>query len=469
MDETISKQLIPMFSKKSFTIIAITAIVSFVIYHYLPYETNVKKALCLLFFIAVMWLSEAIHITITALLIPVLAIIIGVGSVDKNGVFTALNIKKALAGFSDPMIYVFFGGFALATALHTQRLDKKIAMKIISLSKNNLKIATFAIFVITAFLSMWISNTATVAMMLPLALGIIRSLNKNDQETFVFILLGIAYSASIGGLGTIVGSPPNAIVSVALGYSFFDWMKVGIPFLLIFFPGMVVILYVCLRPNLNQKVKVDIEEIEWNKSRIITACLFVIIALMWIFSKQLSQISGIKISDALVAIIAAICVVVLGLTSWDEVSKNTEWGVLLLFGGGITLSTILKDSGASLVLGNEIARIFQGAPILLVIFMISLFVTTLTEFTSNTASAALLVPVFAAVSQPLGIPKEVLSIIIGIGASCAFIMPVATPPNAIVFGTGFVKQKYMLKCGALLSIFCSISLTLVSYFYFLKF
>ena len=184
------------------------------------YIHNVNKGLALLLFVAIMWFSEAVHITITALMIPVLAIVLGIGKfVASNDAmkFEPFKLSDALSGFANPTIYTFFGGFALASALHVQKLDKKIAIWIISLSRSNLLVASVGICLVTMALSMWISNTATAAMMLPLAVGILSQLDREkDRGTFVFILLGIAYSASIGGLGTIVGSPPNGIAAQEL-------------------------------------------------------------------------------------------------------------------------------------------------------------------------------------------------------------------------------------------------------------
>ena len=200
----------------------------------MPFEPGPKKGLALLLFIGILWLTEAVHITITALMVPLGALLLGI-----PGVTTA----SALAAFADPIIFLFFGGFALATALHAQKLDRKIAFWLMSLAGSHLGLAALLLFAVTAVLSMWISNTATAAMMLPLALGMMSHLDqKQERGTFVFILLGIAYSASIGGLGTLVGSPPNAIAARALDMDFADWMKVGLPLMLILMPLMVLTL-----------------------------------------------------------------------------------------------------------------------------------------------------------------------------------------------------------------------------------
>lgn len=453
---------------RGIAVLFIAAIIGYLLYKILPYADNTNKGLGLLAFIAILWLTEAVHITVTALLVPVLAVILGITMKDaKTGTETALTIKQALAPFADPTIYVFFGGFALATALHVQKLDRKIAMWLISLSGSHLGFSTLMIFAVTALLSMWISNTATAAMMLPLALGIMTHLDKNeDRGTFVFILLGIAYSASIGGLGTLVGSPPNLIAAQALDMDFAQWMKIGLPMMLVLWPLMLLVLYLVLRPNLNRKIHLETEHVPWNTTRIMTMTLFACTALAWIFTAKLKS-WGLPVSDSWIALTAAVLVVILGLASWHEVAENTEWGVLLLFGGGLTLSAILQGSGAALALGNEVASVFGNAPHIVIIAVVAAFIVFLTEFTSNTASAALLVPVFATIAAQIGIPKEVLVIVIGIGASCAFMMPVATPPNALVFGTGLIRQREMIKTGFILSLGCIVILTLYTYFFLL--
>ena len=382
----------PITSFRGLLIAIIAAIISAVLYQILPYDANVNKGLTILVFVAIMWFTEAVHITVTALIVPLFAILFKIPD---------MGTKEALAGFSDPIIYVFFGGFALATALHMQKIDRKIAIWLISLSRGNTFVAVHLLFAATAFLSMWISNTATAAMML--------------------VLL----------------------------------------------PLMLVSLFVILKPNFSQRVEVADEEIPWTLHRVIAMLIFAAAAVAWIFGSQLKKEFGIDSPDAFVALSAAVAVVIFGVVRWREVARNTDWGVLLLFGGGIALSKLLQKSGASAALGHEMASAFVLAHPFVVILAVSTFIIFLTEFTSNTASAALLVPVFASVAEKMGMPKEVMVLIIGIGASCAFMLPVATPPNAIVFGTGLVTQKDMLKAGMLLNILCIAAVSLWAYFFLL--
>ncbi|MDR1877217.1 MAG: DASS family sodium-coupled anion symporter [Flavobacteriaceae bacterium] len=442
---------------KGIIITIIATVTALIFWKILPYEDTVNKGLAVLVFVAILWFTEAVHITITALMIPILGVATGLPD------FTA---KKALSSFADPIIFLFFGGFALATALHAQKLDKKIATWIISLSGSNLGIATLGIFSVTAFLSMWVSNTATAAMMLPLALGLMSHLDiKKERNTFVFILLGIAYSASVGGMGTLVGSPPNAIAAKYLNIDFTDWIKYGLPIVIVLMPILLGAMFLILRPKLNVKVRIQTEDIPWTTTRILTLVVFIVTAFAWILGNTIEEKFGISNPDTFVALCAAIMVVFLGLSSWKQVSDNTDWGVLFLFGGGITLSVLLKDSGASLALGQQVAQTFGNDHPFLVIFMIAFFIIFWTEFTSNTASAALLVPVVASIASQMGLPEELLVLIIGIGASCAFMLPVATPPNAIVFGTGLIKQKEMVRIGIILNIISIIIISIWGYFF----
>ena len=277
---------------------------------------------------------------------------------------------------------------------------------------------------------------------------------EKERKTFVFVLLGIAYCASIGGLGTIVGSPPNAIAAKALNLDFVGWMKMGLPMMLLILPLMLLSLYIILRPNLSERVEVKEEHIPWTLHRVLAMLIFLCAVVAWILGDKIKTVFGITNPDTVVALAAAVAVVVFGVTRWKEIARNTDWGVLLLFGGGIALSTLLQKSGASLALGQQLATAFVLAHPLIVILAVAAFIIFLTEFTSNTASAALLVPIFASIATQMGLPKEVLVFVIGIGASCAFMLPVATPPNAIVFGTGLIKQREMMRVGILLNILC---------------
>lgn len=451
---------------KNGIIFILDIVLFFVLLKVLPYEPKANAGLALLAFVAVLWLTEALHVTVTALLVPLLAIALDL-----------VSTKQALVAFADPTIFLFFGGFSLATALHIQKLDKMIANKIMALARGNLFIAIIYLFLITAFLSMWMSNTATAAMMLPLAMGILSQLDREkEHNTYVFVLLGIAYSASIGGMGTLVGSPPNAIVASNLHLTFADWLWYGLPIMIILLPIMIGTLYIIFKPKLHLNFEQSFENIEMNSVRVLTLVIFVVIALTWVFSGQINPlISGllglqknITSFDSVVALLAAIVICSTGIASWKQIQESTDWGVLMLFGGGLTLSAVLKDSGASKILADSIVFMIEGQHFYLIGLLVAAFIIFLTEFTSNTASAALLVPIFISIAQSLGMPEIGLALIIGIGASCAFMLPVATPPNAIVFGSGQVKQSEMVKAGFVLNLVCIVVIATVGYMFWLN-
>jgi len=427
-----------------------------ILFNTLPFEPQVVTGLSILVFVAILWLTEAIHVSITALLIPLLAVFLGV-----------FNTQAALNNFSNSIIFLFLGGFALAAALHKQKLDQAIADKVLLLARGKMSVAVFMLFGVSASLSMWISNTATAAMMLPLVLGVMTKLDaQKNHNTFLFVLLGIAYSASIGGIATLVGSPPNAIAAAEVGLSFTEWMKFGVPISLVLMPIAILVLYTMTKPDLSHTFDLDHKPVEWTNGKMITLAIFLLTVTLWIFSKPINaMLGGFAKFDTLVAIGAILLLGASRAVEWKDIEKTTDWGVLILFGGGICLSNVLKTTGTSVFLAHSLSGFLEQAGIILTIFAVVSFVVFLTEFASNTASAALLVPVFATIAEALGISPVILSILIAVAASCAFMLPVATPPNAIVFGTGHIKQKEMMRIGFVLNIACITVLTLFAWLF----
>lgn len=447
--------------RKAF-IIGLSILIALLLNYLLPYEDKVNKGLALLVFVAILWLTEIVHITVTALLIPILAILLGLE-----------QTKPALQAFANPTIFLFFGGFVIATALSVQKLDQYIANRVISLARGNFVVAILLLFSVTSLFSMGISNTATAAMIIPLAIGMLKNVDyQTNRNTYVFVILGVAYSASVGGMGSLVGSPPNAIVASQLHLTFSDWLKYGIPVMMGLMPLMLLAMYIVLKPNFKIKVTTENLVDKLTRKQYITIIIFIVTALSWIFgdflNSTISSILGIaKIAefDALVAMIAAVLVCFSGVASWKEVQDNTDWGVLLLFGGGLTLSAVLTSSGASKALVDGVVFLIEGKHFYLIGLLVAVFIIFLTEFTSNTASAALLVPIFISIAQELEMNPLGLSLIIGLGASCAFMLPVATPPNAIAYGTGMVNQNDMIKIGFVLNILSVIFISTMAYWF----
>lgn len=409
-------------------------------------ELPQRTGLSILAFIALLWVTETFHITITALLIPVLTV--------ASGVF---GVREALANFAHPIIFLFMGGFALAAALHRQQLDVRLAALVMRTARGRLPVAALLLFITTAFVSMWISNTATTAMMLPLALGLLTRLPyETHRRAYWYVLLGVAYSANIGGIGTLVGSPPNAIAAAAAGINFAQWMSFGLPIVLGLLPLMWLLLWGVLRPDLSHRLESTVPDTGHpglTTQQRLTLGVFALTVLLWLLSRPLSQWLGVTADfDSLVAIMAIVLIAALRLVEWRDIENSANWGVLLLFGGGLTLSALLKETGASVFMAEAAAGLLQGAPLLLLLVVIIFFMVMLTEVASNTASSALMVPIFASIAEAMGLSASIMAVVIAIAASCAFMLPVATPPNAIVFGSGYIPQGQMMRMGMVLNL-----------------
>ena len=424
--------------------------------------TQVQQGLAIFVAVAWLWITQALPISTTALLIPVLAMISGL-----------LPAKQAFASFASPVIFLFMGGFALAAALQKYSLDKLFAVKMLSLSNGKPLLAILLLFLTTALLSMWISNTATLALMLPIALGLLSaqeghsSNQKIQPNVYIFVLLGLAYSGNIGGMATLIGSPPNAIAASAAGLSFSDWLKRGMPMFALLFPLMILVLFILFRPKFSDQLELALPVVEANWQRNLVITIFLFTALGWVFSTPLAAFAGIKSGfDAMLAVIAIVLLTGTKCLSFDDFIKKTNWGILILFGGGLTLSVLLQTSGASSWLANTISSNLPADNTWFVLVIICIFVIFLTELVSNTASAALLIPLFMTVAIDLNLPPAGIAVVIALCASCAFMLPVATPPNAIVYSSGLVPQKQMMRAGIVLNLVISLVIATVAFFLF---
>ena len=414
----------------------------------LPGDATLNAALTLLLVVAVLWLSEAIDVTLTALLIPVLCAWQGL-----------LPLPLALAYFANPVIFLFLGGFALAAALQAQQLDRYLADGMVRLAGGQLRYAVWLLFAVSALLSMWISNTATVAILLPLVLGLLAQAGATDARTASFVLLGVAYSASIGGMGTLVGSPPNALAAAYSGLQFVGWLRFGLPVMLLLWPLMLLVLTLLLRPQLAVRLAPPAAgRWQWHRARIMTLLIFALTVAAWIGSAPLGKALHIADMDTWIALSALVLLGFSGNVSWRQIEQQTEWGVLLLFGGGLCLSAMLQRSGASAFLAAELLTLFAGWPAWVTLLALTSFVVFLTELTSNTATTALMLPLFVPLAPALGLPPTAMAALVALAASCAFMLPVATPPNALVYATGRVPQRDMLRAGLLLNLLCSLLL-----------
>lgn len=410
------------------------------------------------------WVSEVVPIPITSLL-P-FALLPMTNVVDHKSVSGALGSH---------VILLLMGAFMLSKSLEKSMVHKRLALGMVKLiGASSKKRLVIAFMFSTAILSMWISNTATVLVMLPIALAILQEID--DKKLRIALVLGIAYAASVGGLGTLIGTPPNVIfagiyeLQTGSEYGFLKWMKIGIPVVLVSIP----IMAFWLTRNLSGPLAITLPDLgKWQVQERRTLIVFGITVIAWITRKApyggWSDLFNIQnAGDSTVALVAVIVMFIIPdgrgsrILDW-KTAVSIPWGMLLLFAGGIALAIGFTQSGLSLLIGDALSS-FAQYPMLLTLLLICLAVTYLTEITSNTATATLLMPILYLVAVNQGVAPEVFMIPAAMAASCAFMLPVATAPNAIAYGTQSFEIMDMVKEGAVLSFVISCLIGLFSYY-----
>lgn len=406
-------------------------------------SSRVAQGLALLCCIALLWLRESLPLAVTSLLVPVLA--------ASSGLMT---MHQALLPFADPLIFMFLGGFALAAALRTQMLDLWLAQHLLRWGQGRFFRICLLLFFATAALSMWMNNTATTAMMIPIALSILHRIPIDDRSASdrIFLLLGLAYAAGIGGMGTLIGSPPNAIAAAALDLSFGAWMLHGLPAVFILLPLMIGILSLTLRPNWQLRLSLPHQPIPLDRPRQITLTIFSLTIASWMFGSWIGPRLGIHAIDSWIALVSLLLLCLTRVVSWSQIQQEVDWGILLLFGGGLALSAILKQSGASHHLAHLLGHSMDDFSLPVMLAIAIGFAMVSATFTSNTGSAALLIPIFSAIAAELSISASQLVIPIALASSCSFLLPISTPPNALVYSSGHVPQSMMIKNGLIVSV-----------------
>lgn len=431
--------------------------------------------------IATWWITEAIPIPATALLPIILFPITGA-------------VEGAVTGaYADNTIFLFLGGFFIAIAMEKWNLHRRIALNIILLVGTSTQRIILGFMVATGFLSMWISNTATAMMMMPIGLAIIahanESLNLHPSKRTNFgkaTMLGIAYAASIGGVGTLIGTPPNTIfVGVVkklydIDISFATWMLFGVPLAAIL---LILVWFYLVKiafpmkdmkelpggKAIIQKQKVELGKITFEEKLVLT--VFTFTAFAWI-TRTFIPITIIqeRLDDTMIAIFAAVVLFLLPskkvkegkLLTWID-AKEIPWGTLLLFGGGLAIADGFRQSGLALWIGEQLT-VFKAMNLIIVLLIVVTLVLFLTEITSNTATATMMFPIMASFAAAIGVHPYGLMIAAGVAASCAFMLPVATPPNAVVFGSGYLKITDMIKAGFWINMACIIIIPAMIYF-----
>lgn len=429
--------------------------------------------------IAVWWVTEALPISVTALLPIVLFPMSG-----------GLGLSTTTASYGHKYIFLFIGGFILAIAIEKCKLHKRIALTIIKIIGTNISYIILGFMIATAFLSMWISNTATAVMILPVGVAIILQLNDDprtkENENLIFgkaLMLSIAYSASIGGMATLIGTPPNLVLagvvneSYGVEITFAQWFLFGFPIsILLLFISWLYLTRVAFkfpvkqfiggRDEINKQLKL-LGKMSFEEK--LVSLVFLITALAWTSRSFLLKDLIPEIDDTIIAIISAITLFVLPdksmnnkLINWSDAVK-LPWGILILFGGGMALANGFESSGLAKWLGGQMTAM-DTIPLILLLFILITSVNFLTEITSNLATTAMLLPVLVSLATVIDVHPYFLLVGATVAASCAFMLPVATPPNAVVFGSGYLKIDDMVKKGFWLNIVSIMLLTAIVYF-----
>ena len=427
----------------------------------------------------VWWVTEAVPIAATALLPLALLPVLGV-----------MNVGAAAAPYANPVIYLFFGGFVLAAAFERSGLHRRLALRLLTLVGTRPDRIIGGFMMTGGFISMWVSNTAAMLMLLPLATSMLRRSpsgpgHEGGAPSAAFekaLLLGIAYAATIGGFGTLIGSPPNALLVAFLGQThgihlrFVDYMLIGVPIVLIALPITWLLLTRLVFHIGNDPSFIDTEALAAQRRALgpasrtekFVAIVGVLTAAAWISQPLIARVWP-AISEAGISVMCALALLLIPLDragtraiTWEE-AERIPWGVLVLFGGGLSLAAAIQDGGLSAWITASVGGL-RALPPLLLILMVTTIITILTEFTSNTATAAAFLPVASALAVAAGMNPLVLLVAAGLAASNGFMLPVGTPPNAIAFSTGRLTVPEMARAGLLVDLVFIAILTLVAWF-----
>ncbi len=428
--------------------------------------------------IAIWWITEAISISVTALLPIVLFPLTG-----------GLALPTTTASYGHKFIFLYIGGFIIAIAIEKWGLHRRIALNIIHIIGSNVTKILLGFMIATAFMSMWISNTATTVMMLPIGMAIIAQLRDNpatiEDENVIFgkaLMLAIAYSASIGGMATLIGTPPNLVLAGVLSetygidISFAKWFRLGLPVSIL----LLTISWLYLTKvafTFKQRAfpggKREISRLLSNLGAMtyeekLVLVVFVSTALLWISRSILQSIIP-ALDDTIIAMVGGIVLFLISskdrhdkLITWREAVKM-PWGIIILFGGGMALAEGFKSSGLAEWIGNQMT-LLEGVSLFLLIIILIAAVNFLTEITSNLATTAMLLPILAPMALSIDVHPYILMVSATVAASCAFMLPVATPPNAVVFGSGFLRIPDMVRTGIWMNAMSILLLSLIFYF-----
>jgi sodium-dependent dicarboxylate transporter 2/3/5 len=414
------------------------------------------------------WVTETVNIAVTALLPLILFPLLHV-----------MEIADVGANYGSPIIFLFFGGFVLALALEKVNLHKRIALNIVKLTGTTPNKVVLGFMIATALMSMWISNTASTVVMLPIAMSVTRLLIKDtggfakaDKNFALSIMLGIAFAANAGGIATVIGTPPNSVLigllenQYNIQISFLTWMSFGLPFSIIMVTAVYFVLvkwmFPCKDIVFTSSRNVIDEEIEKlgkiSKEEKRVLIIFAMTIFLWITRTIINNIfPSLKLSDTIISLLGAVSLFAIPMSfkkgnfilQWKDTEK-LAWGILILFGGGLSLAKGMASSGLVALITDTIAA--GNFPVLLTVSLLIVLMLFMTELMSNVALVAVLAPVVVGIAVGLNIPILNLLIPVTMASSCAFMLPMATPPNAIVFASGYVKVNQMVRAGIVLNL-----------------
>jgi solute carrier family 13 (sodium-dependent dicarboxylate transporter), member 2/3/5 len=419
-----------------------------------------------LLLMATWWVSEALPLAATALVPLALFPLMDVAP-----------IRTVAAPYADPLVFLLLGGLMLGLAMQRCQLHRRVALTIVAVAGERPDVLVAGFMAATAVLSMWISNTATAAMMVPVAVSLVRLVEhsgvagEEQRRIALALLLGVAFSANIGGMGTLIGTPPNAVLAAYFAraegreISFAEWMTLGLPVVLIMLPIAWAMLTRIAFPlgraplagirSLVERELAELGPVTTAERRV--ALVFLGTALLWLLRPLIETVlPGLPLSDAGIAILATLALFVIPsgsgepLLVWKATSR-LPWEVLILIGGGLSLGTVIEDAGLASWLGEALA-VMAGWPGALVLLATILVAMLLSHVMNNTATAATLIPLVAGLAASLEIPALPLAAAVALAASCSFMLPVATPPNAIVHGSGLVPAAEMARAGAMVTL-----------------
>lgn len=438
-------------------------------------SSEARMVLASTLWIATWWITEAIPIPATSLLPLILF-----------PLTNAVEVDDAARSYGDPIVFLYLGGFIIAIAIEKWGLHRRIALRTIQSTGTNARSIILGFMLATGFISMWISNTATSVMMLPIGTAIITQLKDNQMppDFGKAVMLAIAYSATIGGMATLIGTPTNLVFAgivretYGVEITFLQWMMVGMPV-------TIILLLLCWVYLIRFGFKLESKDVEGGKAEIqrmltslgkmsfeekAVSVVFLLTALCWMLRSFVLSKWLPGIDDSVIAIGGAMILFLIPsknmkgtmLIDW-KAATGIPWGIILLFGGGLSIAAAFQSSGLATWLGNQMT-LLQGVPLLLLVFTLVASVTVLSEIASNVATAAMILPILVSLAVAIEIHPFILMVAATLAASCGFMLPVATPPNAVVFGSGFLRIRDMMKAGVWMDI---ISVTIVSLFIYL--